>query len=242
MAARPKQAKAGKAGPSGQRRVNNTILSFIERPAIGWLCERMPSGVTPDILTAVGFFGAVVVAVGYMLARYNPAFIWLASLGILLNWLGDSLDGSLARYRHIERPKYGFFIDHTVDVISELLIILGIGLSGYVDFTLALLVLIGYFMMSIFVFVYTFVSNDFRISYGGLGPTEMRGIVLIVNALIFFIGKPIVEIGLLRFRLYDGILAIVVALLFIFYVWFMIAKAVELNRLECRANLAGRKD
>jgi archaetidylinositol phosphate synthase len=229
----PKLAKAAKADAE-HKRVNNTILSFIERPAIAWLCERMPSWVTPDILTALGFFGAVVAAAGYMLARYHPAFIWLASLGILLNWLGDSLDGSLARYRHIERPKYGFFIDHTVDVINEFLIILGVGLSGYVDLTLALLVIIGYFMISIFAFVYTFVSNEFRISYAGFGPTEMRGIVLIVNALIFFIGKPVVELGFARFRLYDGIVAIVVVLLFGVYIWFMIAKAIELDRLESR--------
>jgi phosphatidylglycerophosphate synthase len=239
--AESRPVKAAEADPIKHKRTNNTILSFLERPALAWLCERMPSWVTPDLLTALGVFGAIVVAAGYVLARYHPAFIWLASLGILLHWLGDSLDGSLARYRHIERPKYGFFIDHTIDVISELLIILGIGLSGYVDFTLALLFVIAFFMMSIFVFIYTFVSSEFRISYVGVGPTEMRGILLVVNVLIFFIGKPVVELGFMRFKLYDGIAATLVLLLFVVYVWFMIAKAIELNRLESRTGREGKR-
>jgi archaetidylinositol phosphate synthase len=213
-------------------RVNKILLGFLERPALRWLCERMPLWMTPDILTAIGLVGAFGVGAGYMLARYNPLFIWLASLGLVVNWFGDSLDGSLARHRHIERPKYGFFIDHTIDVIAEVAIFGGVALSGYVTPVLALLALVGYLMMSVFVYVYTFVSREFRISFGGMGPTEMRMVVIISNALIFFIGKPVLNLGFIRFGLYDGILVMIIAVLYLGYIWMVAAKAIELARLE----------
>jgi archaetidylinositol phosphate synthase len=215
-------------------RVNRILLGFLERPALRWLCERMPSWMTPDILTGIGLFGSLMVGAGYMLVKFNPIFIWLASLGMIINWFGDSLDGSLARYRHIERPKFGFFIDHTVDVIAEVAIFGGVALSGYVDPALALLALVGYLMMSVFVYVYTFVTGEFRISYGGVGPTEMRLILIISNALIFFIGKPIVNLGFMSFGLYDGVLMVIIAMLFMAYLFMVITKAIELSRLESK--------
>jgi len=225
---------AREAGAARHTRVNNVMLGFLERPALRWLCERMPSWVSSDMLTALGLIGALVVGAGYMLAKYNPLFIWLASFGLVINWFGDSLDGSLARHRHMERPKFGFFIDHTIDVIAELAIFGGLALSGYVNPALALLALAGYLMMSVFVYIYTFVSGEFRISYGGVGPTEMRVIVIISNALIFFIGKPVVDLGFIRFGLYDFILVGVIAMLFLTYIFMVITKAIELSRQESR--------
>jgi archaetidylinositol phosphate synthase len=221
-------------GAAKHKRVHNMMLGFLERPALRWLCERMPPWMTPDILTGIGLFGSLIVGLGYMLVKFNPIFIWLASLGMMINWFGDSLDGSLARYRHIERPKFGFFIDHTIDVIAEVAIFGGLALSGYVNPVLALLGLVGYLMMSVFVYVYTFVTGEFRISYGGVGPTEMRLILIISNALIFFIGKPVVNLGFMSFGLYDGILVVMIAMLFLAYLFMVITKAIELSRLESR--------
>lgn len=214
------------------KRLSTSLLSFLEKPIVRWLCQRLPVWVTPDTLTVIGLLGALVVGAGYLLCRYNPAFIWLASFGLFLNWFGDALDGNLARYRKVERPRYGFFIDHSVDAIAEFAVMLGVALSGYVNFTLALFSLIGYFMVSVVVIAYTFVSGEFRISYGGISPTEVRVLIILSNTLIFFIGKPMIELFGLRFGLYDGILVLVITILYGICIGLVIIKGLELNRIE----------
>jgi len=213
-------------------RFATSFLSFLEKPAVRWFCKRFPSWVNPDMLTVIGLLGALVVGAGYLLCRYNPAFIWLASFGLLLNYFGDGLDGALARYRKIERPKYGFFIDHTVDAFAEFAVMLGVALSGYVNFTLALFALIGYFMVSVVVIAYAFVNGEFRITYGGFGPTELRALIILCNTLIFFIGKPMIELFGFRFGLYDGILVAVIAILYGIFIGLVITKGIELNRID----------
>jgi len=170
--------------------------------------------------------------VSYALSRHNPGFLWLASAGFFLNWFGDSLDGTLARKRNIERPKYGFFIDHTTDALVEVIVFVGLGLSGYVNMTLALIALIGYFLMSILVYIYTYVSGTFRIAYIDLGPTEFRAIAILANALIFFVGNPMVKLPFFTFHLYDAIVAVVVAILYGGYIVVMIIKGIELAKQE----------
>ncbi len=91
------------------KRETTTILSFIEKPALNWLAEKLPPFVTPDFLTVIGIIGSLLTGLGYFLSLYNDYFLWLSSFGLLVNWFGDSLDGTIARFRHIERPKYGFF-------------------------------------------------------------------------------------------------------------------------------------
>ncbi|HQJ02669.1 MAG TPA: CDP-alcohol phosphatidyltransferase family protein, partial [Anaerolineaceae bacterium] len=140
------------------------LLGKLERPALKWLAAKTPAWVSPDFLTVIGFLGSVVVFVGYVFTNRHPAFLWLASLGFIINWLGDSLDGTVARYRNIERPKYGFFVDHTVDALDEMLVFLGLGLSPYVDFSLAILTLLGYMLMTVLAYITTIVSGVFRIA------------------------------------------------------------------------------
>ena len=214
------------------KRQNPSFLGFLERPALAWLSTHMPRWVTPDMLTIFGFLSAVLIGVSYALSKNNPAFLWLASLGFFLNWFGDSLDGTLARKRNIERPKYGFFIDHTTDALAEVIMFVGLGLSGYVDMTLALIALVGYFLMSILVYIYTYACGTFRIAYIGLGPTEFRAIAIIANALIFFIGNPIIKLPFLTFHLYDAIVAVVAAILYGGYIVVTIVKAIELAKQE----------
>lgn len=172
------------------KRINDIFFGPIERPLIAWLVKRMPRWVTPDVLTSIGFFAAILIGVSYWLTNSNKNYLWLATFGFMLNWFGDSLDGNLARYRKIERPRYGFFIDHIVDTVSEVAIFLGLGLSPYVDYTLASLALIAYLCMTIQVYITTSIRGVFRISYGKLGPTEARVIAMIANTVIFFIGNP----------------------------------------------------
>lgn len=176
------------------QRINDILLGPLERPALQWLSARMPAWVNPDILTGIGILGAFLIFISYWLTNVNKGFLWLASLGFVINWFGDSLDGTLARYRKIERPKYGFFVDHTVDALSETMVIIGLGLSPYMRFDIACLVLIGYLLMSVLVFITTAVTGVFQISYGKIGPTEIRVIVILLNTFIFFLGNPIIKL------------------------------------------------
>jgi phosphatidylglycerophosphate synthase len=167
-------------------RVNNSLLQPLERPTLAWLAARMPEWVTSDRLTCFGIFGSFVTFVGYGLTNWHHGFFLLASLGLVMNWFGDSLDGTLARYRRRERPRYGFFVDHTVDTFNELFIILGIGLTAFVRFEVACLVLIVYLMISVYAFVRTAVTNTLQITIGIVGGTEMRVALLFLNAIMFF--------------------------------------------------------
>ena len=205
--------------PRPHERVNDILLGPLERPALQWLAEHMPRWVTPDVLTSIGVVGALMTFAGYWASSSAAAFLWLASFGLAVNWFGDSLDGSLARFREIERPKFGFFIDHTVDAISETLIVLGLGLSPYVSFQVAAVALIGYLLMSVLVYVRTYVTGEFRISYGRFGPTEVRVIVILFNTVLFFVGERIVSLWFGEVSIYDlAIGALGAALIIVFLV------------------------
>jgi phosphatidylglycerophosphate synthase len=178
---------------------------------------------TPDILTGIGVLGVFIIFGGYVLSNISRNFLWLASLGFVINWYGDSLDGTLARFRHIERPKYGFYIDHVVDAFNEVLIFLGLGLTPYISFNIACMALIGYMLLSVLVFIRTCVVGEFRISYGKLGPTEMRVIAILLNTSMYIWGKqtiilPLDALGQARFSAYDIAVAVITILLFYFFV------------------------
>jgi archaetidylinositol phosphate synthase len=213
-------------------RVNDILLGPLERPAIAWLVERMPQWVTPDHLTFLGFAAAILIGVSYYLTNFNKNYFWLADLGFLLNWFGDSLDGNLARFRKTERPRYGFFIDHTVDTISEICIFIGIGLSPYVDLNLALLALVGYLSMASLVYITTSVEGEFKISYGKLGPTEARVIAMMANTIIYFIGNPLLNLIWFDIYLYNLILIFIITLLFFFFITSVITQAIKYERKD----------
>lgn len=171
------------------KRETETILSFIEKPALNWLAKNLPSYFTPDVLTALGLIGSILTGLGYALSLFNDYYLWLSSLGLLVNWFGDSLDGTIARFRHIERPKYGFFIDHTLDSVSMVLIGIGVGLSPHARFDFVLIALVSYLLMSILVYIKTFVHGVFKISYFGFGPTEVRLFIILLNIILFYFGS-----------------------------------------------------
>ena len=214
-------------------RINQALLGPWERAAINWFVARAPDWVTPDLLTFIGFAGSIFIFTGYLLTNRSPHFLWLASFGTILNWFGDSTDGNLARYRHTERPRYGFFLDHSVDTISIVLVFIGLGLSPYVKLNLALLGLIGYLLMSIFVYVNTVVNGVFQISFGMLGPTEARAILVLANLIIFLIGNP--SYNLPQFgttTLYDLVVAGVSLLLYVIYLVMIPKRLNHLAKLE----------
>jgi phosphatidylglycerophosphate synthase len=202
----------------------------------------MPRWVTPDHLTFFGFAAAILIGVSYYLSNIDKNFLWLANLGFFLNWFGDSLDGNLARYRKIERPKYGFFIDHTVDTISEVCIFIGFGLSPYVNLELALLALVGYLCMASLVYITTSVKGEFKISYGSLGPTEARVIAMISNAVVYFLGNPMLNLRWFEISLYNLILIFIIALLFFFFISSVISQGIKLEREDRKKNLKKTKE
>jgi phosphatidylglycerophosphate synthase len=214
------------------QRINNILLGPLERPLLLWLAERMPSWVMPDHLTALGMFGSLIILAGYILSNLHPAYLWLASLGFVTNWFGDSLDGTLARYRNIQRPRYGFFVDHTLDSLSETMIFIGLGLTPYFDFRVACLALIAYLLVSILVYVRTAVDGIFKISFGGFGPTEIRAIAILLNTGLFFNGNIYVNLPFGRFSVYDLVGILIAVILFLIFLSSTYLQSRELAKLK----------
>jgi len=155
------------------------------------MAQRMPAGVTPNHLTTLGVLGAVITAAGFVLSRWSLSWLWLACFGLIVNWFGDSLDGNVARYRRIERPRYGFFVDHVSDLFSQALVFLSLGISPCAHFAVACLGLIMFLMGFLYTLIGAHVHNTMRITYFGFGPTEVR-------ALLFFGNLATLAFGLLQ--------------------------------------------
>lgn len=164
-------------------RVNNSFLGPWERPALAWLAARMPAAVVPDELTAFGVFGAFLTATGYVLSHWSLTWLWLASIGLLINWFGDSLDGTLARVRRIERPRYGFFIDHTSDLFCQVITFVSLGVSPLAHFGTACLGLITFLLAFVYSLITAHARATMRITYFHFGPTEIRVLLLLGNLL-----------------------------------------------------------
>lgn len=184
------------------KRVNDILLGFLERPALNWLAKHMPAWVWPDTLTAIGVVGSLIVFVGYAIAGLGELkgnwALHLASLGFFINWFGDSLDGTLARYRRIERPRYGFFMDHSIDGFSACAMFLGIGLSGLATFEIATFALIGYLLAMMVTYLKTHATGVFEMTTMRIGPTEARLMAVLFNTFVFLFGNPrtrIMQVG-----------------------------------------------
>lgn len=174
------------------KRTNDILLGPLERPALQFFARHMPAWVNSDMLTVLGFLGAVLTGFAYAMVGTGEikGNIWLfvASLGFIINWFGDSLDGTLARYRHHERPNFGFYIDHAIDGITTLLIFGGMGLSGIARLEVTLFTLTAYLLVMIHVFLKTHVTGLFEMTSIGIGPTEVRLMGIILNITLFFTG------------------------------------------------------
>ena len=213
-------------------RINDILLGPLERRALEWFAARMPSWVTPDHLTILGVISAVLILVSYWLTNESQTFLWLASFGVLLHWFADSLDGTLARYRHIERPKYGYFIDHTTDALSETLIGIGVGLSPYVRFDFAMVALASYLLMSVLVFIKMHLTGVFQISFFKLGPTEVRLFIILCNTIIFFVGNPTIETPIGTATIYDAFATFFAAALFGLFIVILLIEASRFRSME----------
>lgn len=169
-------------------RIQENLVARMERRALNWLCARLPRRVSPDMLTAIGMVGAVMVFAGYIGSNADRNWLWLCVAGYVVHWFGDSLDGSIARFRKIERPRYGYFLDHSCDGFATTLLVVGIGLTPYVLLEVALVALAGYLLMSIHAFLSVRVLGELRLSYMNAGPTELRLILIALTLAMYFVG------------------------------------------------------
>ena len=179
-------------------RIQENMLARAERRLLTWLCARMPRWVTPDRLTFFGLFGAVLVFAGYIGSNEAADWLWLCIAGYAIHWFGDSLDGSLARFRKIERPRYGYFLDHSCDGVATTLVVVGIGLTPYIEMEAALMALAGYLLLSIHAFLSVRVLGELRLSYLNLGPTELRLILVVFTLAMYFVGPTKIIVGALN--------------------------------------------
>jgi len=181
------EASVGKAASmlagefNSAARQQTSLLAPLERKCLNWLAKNLPEWVKPDQLTLLGFFAMLLAGVCYALARWWPLAVLIVNLCLAINWFGDSLDGTLARVRNKQRPRYGFYVDHMIDTFGILLIICGLASSGYMTWTVALAVLVVYFMICIDVFLATYTIGTFKLSFCKIGPTELRILLAMGN-------------------------------------------------------------
>ena len=218
-------------------RIHRSWLTDLEKKLLIGIAGRLPASITSDHLTLLGVLGALLCGLSYWATLIAPAFLALACLGIVLNWFGDSLDGTVARLRKRERPIYGFFIDHTTDVASQLFIFLGLGLSHYMRFETACMMLLSYWLAALYTFIRAIATREFQISYYGIGPTEIRLGLLLYNLGIVIFGpmQAVTRYG--TFSLMDGIavcIFFVVTGSFFLMVWQEGRRLAELDALASR--------
>ncbi len=205
--------------PVHHMRVNNSFLAKQERAALHWMAARTPLSATPDHLTLLGLAGAFIALVGFSASQISPWFVALALLGLFLNWLGDSLDGTLARYRKIERPDFGYFLDHSCDLVSQTLIFVGLGLSPFFTLFSALLALSMYLLMTSFTYLKVLILKTHHLSYYGMGATELRLLLATWVLFALWFGPALLGTRFIGVRVIDITVFALWSLVFLAFVW-----------------------
>lgn len=218
-------------------RINDSILAVAERAALAALVRRLPATATPDQLTAIGLAGAIMTAAGFLLCWWSNAGLFPVVAGLFLNWFGDSLDGTLARYRGIERPHYGYFIDHSTDLIAHTLIIVGLGASPFFTIASALLVLSLYLLISSYTYLRVVTESVHRLSYGGMGATEFRILVAAWALFAAIVGPGVTTGRLCSFIALDLVIGVLSACTFAGFVG-IVRK--DLRRLQFEERAAAK--
>jgi phosphatidylglycerophosphate synthase len=189
------------AGFATARRVNQALTASMERRALVWMAERAPSWVTSDGLTLLGLGAQVGAGVCYALARWDRRALLLGIACVVLNWLGDSLDGTLARVRQQQRPRYGFYVDHMVDVFGAVALMCGLGCSGMLHWQVAVAMLVAFLVLSSESYLATYTVGRFELSQGWFGPTEIR--ILLIAGNVALLRSPWATVLGHRLLLFD---------------------------------------
>ena len=215
-----------------QNAVNTGLTAHAEEKAKEWVCPRIPQWVNSDMLTVLGFLSSFIIAAGFVLGFANRWYLILVVVGLILNWFGDSFDGSLARYRHKTRPNYGYYIDHITDGLTVTVLGLGLGLSGFIRVEIALAFIIMYLMLMMHVELVTYVENEFKYSFGLFGPTEFRIIGILLAVVMFFLPVKYFDIWEYTLTQYDLFATFAVVVMFIILISSIVSKGVELDEID----------
>ncbi len=191
------------AGFQQAERAQLSILSKLEKRCLVWMAERMPTRVNSDHLTVLGVTGMFLAGLCYWYARWNRLGLLLVILFLAVNWFGDSLDGTLARVRNRQRPRYGFYVDHVGDTFGALFLTSGLAFSGYMSTAIAAGLLIVFYMLSIEVYLATYTIGTFHLSFWIFGPTELRLVLAIGNLALYFSDSSTVKLIGGEYRLFD---------------------------------------
>jgi archaetidylinositol phosphate synthase len=174
------------------------LLAVPEARVLEWIARRLPAWIKPDHLTALGVLAALGIAAAYVLSNGNETWLWAASGLLVIHWLGDSLDGTLARVRKSERPRYGYYLDHLVDAFATAAIGIGLGLSPHMLLAVGLAIVVAYLILSINTYLETHAFGVFTLGYGRFGPTEARLMLIALNtALALGVGLDVLGVGLI---------------------------------------------
>ena len=170
------------------RRVNGALTASLEKRMLQAMARRMPRWVSSDQLTLLGFTAQIGAGVAYALSRYNRYALLTVILCLVLNWFGDSMDGTLARIRCQQRPRYGFYVDHMADIFGAIALMCGLGLSGFVHWQIAIAMLIAFLLLSSESYLATYTLSRFQLSQGIFGPTEIR--ILLIGGNLALLRSP----------------------------------------------------
>lgn len=219
-----------KQSPQEARRVQESFVAAAEKQALLWLAARTPNWVGPDHLTLLGFAAQIGAGACYVWARWDRFTLLGVICCLALNWLGDSLDGTLARFRQRLRPRYGFYVDHMVDSLGALALMGGLALSEYMHPSIAIALLIAFLMLSIQSYLATHTLGEFRLSFWRFGPTELR--ILLVAGNLALLWKPSVHFAGGDYRLFDVGGAIGLSGMALMLLCFIMQNTVRLYRQE----------
>jgi len=213
------------------QRIHRSLTAQAEKTALIWLAQRTPRWINSDHLTGLGILAQLLAGASYALAPWNRYALLLVIFFLALNWLGDSLDGTLARVRNQQRPRYGFYVDHMVDSFGALFLMGGLALSGYMHPALAIALLIAFLLLSIQSYLATYTMSEFHLSFWRFGPTELRILLAIGN--VALLRSPIVHLlGHGPYRLFDVAGAIGLAGMAAMLVWVTATNTARLYREE----------
>lgn len=189
-------------------RLQESLTAVYERRVLLWLAARMPARINSDHLTLLGFVSMFLAGVSYALARWNSLGPLLATVFLALNWFGDSLDGTLARVRNCQRPRYGFYVDHIIDSVGAFFLMGGLAVSGALDWRVAAGMLVAFLLLSIESYLTTYTLGVFRMSFAKFGPTEIRILLALANLALWL--RPNAKVPGLAWRIFDfgGVIAI----------------------------------
>ena len=215
---------------SDANRAQVSFLAPLEKKCLVWLATRAPRWINSDHLTALGLVALAGAGLGYWYARWHRAGLAIVILCLSLNWLGDSLDGTLARVRNRLRPRYGFYVDHIVDAFGTFFLLGGLALSGYMSHGVAAGLLIVYFMLSIEVYLATYTLGTFHLSFWKFSPTELRILLMIGNVALLY--RPWVRLAGCEYRLFDVGGVVGIAGMSLMLVHAAVRHTIELYRAE----------